>query len=151
MSTTICRASQRFPDALSVVLAVLSLFYLCVGVFCLCLFVCLFGVSFIVPMEGVGHEVITFFGIWTVAVAAIILVSYRGCCCCCRSSRGIHPSLRREVQAASSRSNPTPTRAGIDTDCPICISFPEFGCLTNCGHAFCTACFMEYFESRGVR
>jgi len=39
---------------------------------------------------------------------------------------------------------------GEEVDCPICLDPAKFALETNCGHKFCAACFMEYYQRGGA-
>ncbi|XP_050411068.1 E3 ubiquitin-protein ligase RNF170 [Patella vulgata] len=100
-------------------------------------------------IEGVGNEILygfaAFLGILIPLIYFVWKIQNE------ERSNNIHPDSAINVAATREHlSARTPSRARRDHNnqftCPICLGDAVFASETNCGHVFCSSCFVAYWE-----
>ncbi|KAF0719905.1 Aste57867_702 [Aphanomyces stellatus] len=89
--------------------------------------------NFMIEIEGVGEEVV---------LAALIFVISTTC----MGFLVLH--VAKPTTQMTSATAQTTTRRRVVDICPICLSDIRLSCETNCGHAYCAPCIVEYLQSR---
>ena len=66
------------------------------------------------------------------------------------SAAVLHIFFRAGRPTATSEENEAPPRVhapyGENVECPICLELPQLRTTTTCGHRFCSACIIRYWQ-----
>ena len=91
----------------------------------------------LLAIEGIGNEVVAVGALLSVLGCAAVLVA-------------LYTSRHRGLAGDENQpaAVPDPPAVMVNGTCPICLEDePHFACQTNCGHMYCTGCFVHYWRT----